>query len=219
MLRHCSLSFAVGEVQMKKEEAIKIIHTSAQKYREYLVGKTTLILFFKDRSTIGSIEISFMASNFLHLTGLKVTNSHLDPNTFYLKCLDSKLSKADFEFSPDGTTELKLKVLSSVLTPNLSAKMIGDFSSNNIRLYTEKLIGGTKACIGFIKSDKGIYYPNTLLNVDIRDIVRRPMRVLAVFQKRFAEQKYIQKTYQAKDVNKADLYFNSDIKYLKDFLN
>lgn len=54
---------------MKKNEAIKIVHEAAHKYEQYLVGKKTLVLFFKDKKQIDSLEVSFMATNFLHLTG------------------------------------------------------------------------------------------------------------------------------------------------------
>lgn len=204
---------------MKKNEAIRIVHEAARKYKQYLVGKKTLVLFFKDKNQIDSLEVSFMATNFLHLTGLKLIDKNLTAAEFYERCVESKLSERDFSFSSDGTTELKLKIIAAVLNPNLSAKMIGDFSNNTLKLYTQKLVGGTQACIGFVKDLNGVYYPNTLLNVDIRDVVQKPMRILAIFQRGFTEKKYSIKTYQAKNVDKANLSFEKEIEYLKNLLN
>ena len=47
---------------MRKNEAIKIVHEAAHKYEQYLVGKKTLVLFFKDKKQIDSLEVSFMAT-------------------------------------------------------------------------------------------------------------------------------------------------------------
>lgn len=57
----------------------------------------------------------------------------------------------DFWFSGDGTTTLKLQVLPFVLAKNLNANSFGNFGGNSIRLYTEKLAGGVKGRIGFVK--------------------------------------------------------------------
>ena len=222
MSRHYSLSFSIKteeKILMRKNEAIKIVHEAAHKYEQYLVGKKTLVLFFKDKKQIDSLEVSFMATNFLHLTGLKLTEKNITPAEFYNRCVARKLSEKDFSFSSDGTTELKLKVIASVISPNLSAKMIGDFSGNTLKLYTQKLVGGTQACIGFVKDANGVYYPNTLLNTDIRDLVQKPMRILAVFQRNFDEEKYSTKTYQAKNIDKSTLLFEEGIEYLKDLLD
>ena len=83
---------------------------------------------------------------------------------FYEKCLDHRLTESDFELSDKGTTELKLDVLPLLISKNLSANMIGDFSSTHPKLYTEKVAGGKKAYIGFIfdtMSQK--YVPNTVI--------------------------------------------------------
>ena len=70
---------------------------------------------------------------------------------FFENCLDGRLSMDDFWFSEDGTTTLKLQVLTFVLAKNLNANSFGDFGGNSIRLYTEKLAGRVKGCIGFVK--------------------------------------------------------------------
>ncbi len=50
--------------------------------------------------------------------------------------------------------------------------MVGDFNGCNPKLYTEKLAGGVKACLGFIKTYRAEYVPNTVLNTDIRTVTK-----------------------------------------------
>lgn len=50
--------------------------------------------------------------------------------------------------------------------------MVGDFNGCNPKLYTEKLAGGVKACLGFIKTHRAEYVPNTALNTDIRTVTK-----------------------------------------------
>ncbi len=84
------------------------------------------------------------ATNFLHLTGLKVkkhkynadgientndSDDTISAKEFYEKCLAHRLSASDFEFARDGTTPLKLDVLPRLISKNLSATMIGDYNS------------------------------------------------------------------------------------------
>lgn len=53
---------------------------------------------------------------------------------------------------------------------NLSADTIGDYATLSPKLYTDKLAGSTKACMGFIKtSNSSRYVPNTILKEDTRD--------------------------------------------------
>lgn len=147
-----------------KQQAISIVTTCAKKYQENLVDKSLLFLCMNKHKNLSSIEFTFDASNFLHLTGLKLktvtakdgSKHKLSALEFYNKCLDNKLSVKDFDFSADGTTELKLDVLPLVINKWLSADTIGDFNSQTPQLYTEKLAGGVKACIGFVLS-----YPQT----------------------------------------------------------
>ena len=49
--------------------------------------------------------------------------------------------------------------------------------------------------------------------------MQKPMRILAVFQRGFDEEKYSTKTYQAKNIDKTTLSFEEEIDYLKDLLN
>lgn len=201
---------------MDKKEAIKIVREAAERYQSNLVGRKMIVFYLIDKQTVDYIEVVFMATNFLHLTGLKL-NGKISPMEFYQRCLDGKLSEKDIEFAKDGTTVLKLKVLPKLMSNNLSANMIGDFNSNSIKLYTEKLVGGVYACLGFVKDGK-VYRPNTLLNRDVRDLVCKPMRIVAIFQKMFKDDDYTFKTYQAKKLDLSLINFPKDKEYLKSLL-
>jgi len=159
-----------------KESAIKVIVSCAEKYKEELSGRMLLFICENKPDQISCFEFTFNDCNFMHLTGLKVKRrdsgitdekDELAAVDFYQRCLTHKLSSFDFEFSKDGTTHMKLDVLPFVLNKNLSAKMIGEYNSSKPRLYTERLAGGTSACVGFVTdSISRLYVPNTILKED-----------------------------------------------------
>ena len=211
-----SLFYHLGTKDMDKQEAIKIVCDAAIRYQTNLVGKKMMVLYLGNDQKVESLEIVFMGTNFLHLTGLKLI-SKISTSEFYQRCLEGKLSENDIAFAKDGTTVLKLRVLPKLMANNLSANMVGDFSANSIKLYTQKLIGGVTACLGFVK-DGNVYYPNTLLSTDIRNMVFKPMRIVAIFQKEFEQAHYEKKTYQAKKLDCSSLKFPKDIEYLKELL-
>ena len=54
-----------------KEKALQIIIESARKYKENLLNQQLLFICSDKHNIISSLEVSFDASNFLHLTGVK----------------------------------------------------------------------------------------------------------------------------------------------------
>lgn len=182
-LRRCSPpSFVERKRSVKmsnctKKEAIRKITTCAQKYQNELNGNTLLFVCIDKHHYISYLEVSFKPENFMHLTGVKVIRKNenkdsmgenasinIAPTDFFNNCLKQRISPDDFEFARDGTTEMKLDVLPSIINKNLSAKMIGDYASTKPRLYTEKLAGGAKACMGFVAhASDGRFVPNTVL--------------------------------------------------------
>lgn len=157
----------------------------------------------------------------MHLTGVKTkdhdkeADEHISAINFYDKCLSHKLSPSDFEFSEDGTTHMKLDILPAILCKNLTAKMIGTYNSNKPYLYTEKIAGSTKACMGFVvDSIQDCYVPNTLLKDDIRHNVCGYVQVIAAFRKTTSEQTYNELTYQTKKIEWDRIEFPEEIKYL-----
>ncbi|MGN1193889.1 MAG: PBECR4 domain-containing protein [Acutalibacteraceae bacterium] len=207
-----------------KEKAIAVVTSCAKKYKENLADKSLLFLCMDKHKNVSHIEFTFDASNFLHLTGLKMVTVRNDNGNdykltatqFYNKCLDGKLSTKEFDFASDGTTALKLDVLPYVMDKRMSASMVGDYNSMNPRLYTEKLVGGVKACVGFVTADNsGRYVPNTVLKVDIRDYAENMVRVIAVFRKGKSQEYYSEMIYKVKNVDWKSIELPSELAYLK----
>ncbi len=206
-----------------KEWAISIVTSCAKEYQENLVDKSLLFVCLDKHHRTSCLEFTFDASNFLHLTGLKPTlvrkkdgtEYKLSATEFFHKCLEHKLRSQEFDFATDGTTPLKLEVLPYVINKSLSANMIGDYNSVNPLLYTEKLVGGVKACVGFVTTlPNGRYVPNTVLKVDIRDYASNTTRVVAVFRKSRNAAQYEELTYKAPKVDWSVVKYPTAFSYL-----
>lgn len=195
-----------------KKEAVSIAISASRAYRDHFVGKHILFLATDKHRHVFSLEVSFDASNFHHLTGLVLTNqswSHLD---FYNRCIDGRLKEADIGFAPNGTTHQKLFVLPHVFqSPSLSASMMGSYNESHPLLYTEKLVGGVKWALGFRDvTGQGDYVPDTLLEGDIRDQVRESFRILATYVKSTGEERFTQRVYKAKRIDYERLIYPED---------
>lgn len=210
--------------QYTKAQATSIVVACAEQYRENLANKNLLFICQDKHKRITAIEFSFDASNFLHLTGLKVkkhkykghdTDDAISAKDFYEKCLAHRLSVNDFEFAKDGTTQLKLEVLPRLISKNLSATMIGDYNSRNPKLVTDKLAGSTAACMGFVTTGPAErYVPNTVLKIDIRDYISNQVRVLAVYRKSMDADLYEEATYYAKKIDWETIEYPEPYNYL-----
>ena len=154
---------------MDKKQAIKIITECCMKYHKNLENKNFLFLYNSSENKIKSLETLFLKSNFLHLTGVKLAKSRIKSSTqFYNICLDNKLPNDDFKFAKNGTTELKLNVLTQILSIPYNAKMIGDYMHTKQLLVTEKIVGNVHVSMGFIYDSNGYYVPNTALKENIK---------------------------------------------------
>ena len=182
-----------------KKRALSIVFSAADDYMANLANKSLLFLCIDKHYRVSSIETAFDESNFKHLTGLK---SKLAPAQFFSMCLNRRLSERDFGFSPDGTTELKLRVLPKIVTSDLSARMVGRYNNSRPKLYTEVLAGGVNACLGFAQDGKsGLYVPNTLLNEDIRKLTTGTDRIALTLRKERSEADYAEVVYRAKNID------------------
>ena len=225
-----------------KKDAIRIVAQCAKQFRDNLANRSLLFICQDKHKNTSAIEFSFDASNFLHLTGLKLKkrkrssinvvgtdNTQQDSNgedllgeeisaiDFYNKCLNHKLSENDFEFADDGTTEMKLDVLPGLLCKNLTAKMIGDFQSDKPKLQTEKLAGGVTACMGFRKNAQSTrYIPDTVLKDDIKRHTSGQVRVIACYRKPKDDFLYSEITYLAKNIEWDKITFPTNYEYLKE---
>lgn len=196
-----------------KQQAISIIIDCAAKYEENLNGYQLLFILKDKHKHISSLEVSFYPYNFLHLTGIKLIDG-TTATDFYKRCLNHKLSPEDFSFASDGTTQLKLEILPQLMLKNISAKMVGDFNGCNPKLYTEKLTGGVKACLGFVKTHRAEYVPNTVLNTDIRTVTKISQQVIATYRRKNSASPYQELVYKAKKIDWDTIIFPKEYDYL-----
>ena len=206
--------------KFSKEDAISIVVKCAEQYKENLADRNILLICRSKQNVISTIELSFDASNFLHLTGLKLRQktgqNRMSAKVFYNRCLSHQLSAADFDLAADGTTPLKLEILPRLLSKDLSVKMIGDYNSRNPKLVTDKLAGNTIACLGFVSSQpSGKYVPNTVLKLDMRDYVSGWLQVIAVYRKPREAKCYEEMTYFAKKVAWDEVNYPEPYSYLE----
>ena len=112
---------------MTKKDALNIVFSCAISYKENLAGRSLLFVTADKHKVVRGLEVTFDSSNFLHMTGFKLSNKEIGANNFLSMCCDKRLSETDFEFAADGTTEMKLRVLPDLVQKHLSAKMVGDY--------------------------------------------------------------------------------------------
>ena len=103
---------------------------------------------------------------------------------------------------PLGYTELKLAVLPHLLKPNLGANMVGDYNGSHPLLVTDKLAGSVKCCLGLVTDPhkQPFYAPNSVLNLNIKDVAHDTRRILVTYRKNIAEAQYSELVYKAKKV-------------------
>ena len=202
---------------MDKRRAIQIMTKAAQLYREHLEDQKVMFLYgvpseinkqlstdSKILSSMEKYEVVFHRGNFLHLTGVKLNKNEVSSAIhFYEKCLDKRLTENDFTLSKDGSSGQKLDILESMMEIKRCATMIGEFTDRGPMLFTEKVAGNVRGCIGFPKDrNTQLNVPNTLLKKDIRDITRKPMqKIYAIFSKNYTADKYTQIEKLDKDID------------------
>ena len=177
------------------ERALGIINDCAAQYAANLVDRNIMFVL-GDANKADTFEVLFTEQNYLHLTGVKTT---LKSNTFFSAAISGRLRKTDFIFAKNGTTEMKLDILPSLMNIHSTARMVGDYDNSNELLVTDKFAGTVTAAMGFVKIKTGEYVPNTALKVDVRDVTRKPQqRIVAILRKSRLEHKYTELTYIAK---------------------
>lgn len=199
--------------QFSKQEAIRIVVSCAEAYKTELLNRDLLIVSKANNNRLNFLRVTFRKGNFLHLTGLK---TKVRAARFFDMCIAHKLSPKVLEFASDGTTQLKLEVLPQLMRKDLSAKMIGDIDSRTPKLYTEKLVGNIRACMGF-KNDSSTYVPNTVLNRDMRDITSNRAQIVAVLRKSTEESQYTEVTYKTQ-LDFSKYLFPKEYEYLREAL-
>ena len=198
---------------MDKKEILKILKESAIKYKENLKDNNLLIIY-KEKAKIKYIEILFLARNFMHLTGVKCNDKnrkYMKANQFYQACLNNKLSYKDIIIKQNGTTKLKLDILSQLIHIDKNCKMLGVYNNYKKELITEILLGNINMCLGLVKSATSYYIPNTLLKEDIRKIVIEPYQIMAILKKKVEEEKYKDIIYINKKANISEINSNIEL--------
>lgn len=202
----------MGIENITKKEALARVFSAATEYKNNLVDQSLLFVCIDKHKHTYHLEVTFDASNFLHMTGFE---TGIKPQHFFEMCLDRRLTENDFEFSDDGTTPLKMMVLPKLVKKNLSANMLGDYNMAQPKLYTEKIAGGVYACVGFIRTGKyGRYVPNTVLEGDIRKKIKHADRIVLTYKKKRGEERYSEIVYAAKKVDWNKLRLPQGYEYL-----
>jgi len=201
---------------MRKDDAIRIITDCAKLYHENLVNKN-LLFVFGTTNDLRYFESIFLAQNFTHLTGV-ILNNGIDNKEFYNKCIGRNLSFSDFDLRKDGTSKMRLLVLTQVMNIHKTAKMAGDYNHNRLKLSTKKVAGGVHACLGFTsaKENPGFYVPNTVLNENIQNVSTKPVhRLLAILRKTVEDERYniSSHVYLAKNIDFELILKNEGIKH------
>lgn len=186
---------------MTKKEALGIVFSCAPLYKKNLVDQSLLFVTTDKHKEVHCLEVTFDTSNFLHMTGFKLRKPGINARHFFNLCYDKRLTESDFDFASDGTTEMKMRVLPSLMKKNLSAKMLGDYNLYQPKLYTDKLAGSLSACMGFVRDGgNGRFVPNTVLEGDIRTKVKHADRIILTYRKKRIDAQYAEIVFQAKKV-------------------
>jgi len=162
-------------------------------YKDNLQNKNILFIYYNGNK-VDYIETKFTASNFLHLTGLKLLNKKITAGNFINQILAHRISEQDISEKKDGTTRLKLQVLHRLMNIDKNAKIIGDYKDNRIYLFSQKMIGDTYSCMGFIQKNN-YFICNTVLKEDIRNLIVNQKKIICILTKNIPDLKYKKITY------------------------
>lgn len=191
--------------KLNKNEVLKVIVSSAKLYKKNLENKNLLIVSKRKSQPFRFWELKFEKKQFKHLIGIDTT---LSSTHFYRKSLTGKLSVNDFQIRTDGTTELKLSVLPSLLDFKNNVRMIGDFEDCSPKLFTEVLAGNIQGALGFVHDNKDNLVPNTCLKCNTNNRVDAE-KIVLILSKGFANIEYSNIEYIAEH--------NFNIEELKSF--
>lgn len=186
---------------------IKKLCECAKTYHDNLENRN-LMFIYKDEK-IKYIETKFIKSNFLHLTGVRILDEKMKAIPFYNRCLKNRIKETDIGYRKDGNTDNKMSVLLRLMHINKNAKIIGDYAKDRIYLHSEKIIGNTNACLGFVKKD-GYYICNTSLKEDIRKLTYNNKKIICILSKKIQEKQYSEITYLNKKYIE-DIYTSKEI--------
>ena len=192
---------------MKKNKAIKDLRQFANDYTNNLLGKK-LLFIFSDFPRLDYLQVIFRKNNFRHMTGVETS---LSPSLFYDACIDGKLSEKDFDFSNDGTTQLKFQVMMEILNVHITGRYIGEYNGKRPYLITDKFVGNYNYCLG-LKKNKKYYSPNTVLKANItKEILLPPKEIWATLRTDVENVVYDQLCYMRKNTSLSDIILPDEL--------
>lgn len=184
-----------------------IVIRCAEQYEKELLD-TNVLFVYENRRTkkYESVEVTFLASNFKHLTG--VIYPHNDKEEademsegavhFFNLALRKRLNINKCNYKSDGTTPIKLQILSSIMNIKKTARMIGDYNNSRLHIMADKMCGSTSATLAFTRSGSNELLPSSTLREDIRRLVTEYHTVIAVYQKSIQDREYANCFYTSK---------------------
>ena len=212
-----------------KKEVLSTIISAAILYRDNLLNTKILFVFETGGRKYKILQTEFRSHHFAHLTGAVLTppkstsppRPALTPIQFFEKATAHSLSIDDFWMAADNSTYLKSQVIIELMKIYTTAKMVGDYDESRPLLYTDKIVGNVRGCMGFVQQSTSSPYwvPNTLLNVPARDVVRSTHRLMATYQKRGKDILYSHMLQLAKPLKWQEVRWGDDIDSLIDLEN
>lgn len=174
------------------KSAMPVILQAAKDYDEKLKDRHFLIVYWK-RTSVESCCVGFRAMHFLHLTGVQ---TKMPASMFYSACLSGRLSVNDISVDKRGKAQQKLAVLPYLPELLYHNCMIGDFIHSGIAIKADYFVGDTKAVISVGFRENGtVGIPVTLYHENIKILSSPTCKVLAIFSKRYHEDKFNECTY------------------------
>ena len=162
-----------------KEDAVNILHKSAEKYNEKLSQKKFMLIYQDNLTgTVKSSVVTFKPLNFKHLTGIQ---SEIKPAQFFKACLKKRLSTRDFNFDRQGHAQRKLEVLPLMPEVFYNRCWLGPSINNDIYINADYYIGDTRCVLSIgIRTSSFTDVPVTLKKQSIREVVTKECKVYAI---------------------------------------
>ena len=199
------------------EEARKIVMDCAKQYEKNLLNKNFIIIYRDKLSNqIKDLEVFFGKENYQHLTGIELIDEdgnireHVS-KLFFEKCIKNTLSKKEFQMKKDGTTNLKLQALPTIMEIHKVTKIAGDFNYSRPFLVADKVVGNINFCLG-LKCINEFFVPVSALMENIKSITTNQSQVLAILSKEAADLIYSNIRHVTKGLNLNNLVIPKNIK-------
>lgn len=185
-------------MMISKAEYATVLRCAEQYEKELLDTKVLFIYENRKTKKYEFEEVTFLSSNFKHLTGVLYPYNDKDQKEettegavhFFNLALRKRLDINKCKYKSDGTTSIKLQILSSVMNIKRTARMIGDYNHSKLHIMADKMCGSVSTTLAFTRSKSNELYPSSTLREDIRKLVTEYHTVIAVYQKSIHDSEY-----------------------------